>query len=99
MSKEKQTVHIATGNPAVDMVFAAVQHYKKHGRKIKIANLDSSYWNMFESFMMEQENADIVKITPDGIQFNDLLVRRGTKFQKDRLEVELYPHIEKAQAN
>lgn len=88
-----------TGNPAVDMIYAAVQHYKKYGRKIKVASLDKSYWGMFAAFMQEQENADQVEIRPDGIQFKDMLVRQGTRFQKDRLEVELHSGIEKAQLN
>ncbi len=90
---------IKTGNPAVDMVYAAVQHYKRFGRKVKTVSLDRSYWNLFDAFMNEQENADKVDITPDGIQFNDLLVRRGTQFQKDRIEIELYPQIEKTLVN
>lgn len=98
MNKEKKGP-ILTGNPAVDMIYAAIQHYKKFGKKIKVASLDKSYWGLFEAFMKEQENADNVEVTPDGIQFKNLLIRRGTKFQKDRLEVELYPAISKAQSN
>lgn len=100
MNKEtKQPAKILTGNPAVDMIYAAIQHYKKFGRKIKVANLDKSYWGMFESFMKEQENADNVQITQEGIQFKNLLVRQGTKFQKDRLVCELHTLITKEQSN
>lgn len=79
---------IITGNIAVDMIYTAVQHYKKYGRKVKIVNLSKTYWQIFAAFMKEQPNSDKVDIHPDGIQFNNLLVRQGTKFQRDNLECE-----------
>lgn len=86
----EKTKNKTTGNICIDMIAAALAHYKKAGRKVKVVNLSKSYWNIFERYMKSQPDADKVEITPDGVQFNNLLVRRGTRFQVQALECELH---------
>lgn len=82
---------IKTGNVAVDMIAAAMAHYKKHNRLVKTVNLSHSYWRIFNVFMKE-ENPEL-EIPDEGIQFNNVLIRKGTMFQRLGVECELYELI------
>ncbi len=81
----------STGNVAADMVGAALAHYKKHNRLVKIVNLSHSYWRIFMAFMERQ--APDMEIPKEGIQFNNVLIRKGTMFQRSAVECELWPII------
>lgn len=91
MSKDA-TLKITTGNVAVDMIGAALAHYKQYNRTVKIVNLSKSYWRIFTSYMQLQ--APELEIPDEGIQFNNVLIRRGTRFQVAAVECELNPLIE-----
>lgn len=83
----------STGNVAADMVFAAMEHYKKYHRLVKTVDLSPSYWRIFKSFMDKQGKPDIPN---EGIQFNNVLIRKGSMFQRDAVKCELWPVISKA---
>ena len=84
----------STGNVAADMIFAALEHYKKYHRSVKIVDLSGSYWRIFKSFMNKQ--APEMEIPTEGIQFNNVLIRKGSMFQRDAIKCELWPVISKA---
>lgn len=80
-----------TGNVAMDMLSAAILQYAKAFRKIKVANLSSGYWKIFKTFM--EVHAPELDIPKEGIQFNNILVRKGSMFQKAAMTFDLYPVI------
>lgn len=76
----------STGNPAIDMIYAALQHYKKQGRKVITVNLSTQYWRLFSVYMRKQK-PDLV-LDDDGLQFNNVLIRKGHRFMHQQLECE-----------
>ena len=77
-----------TGNIAVDMVYAAMKHYSGR-RRIKKVILSYSYWKLFKNYMLRQESADLVEIRTE-IQFNNVLICRGSIFMWEHLKCEFY---------
>lgn len=80
-----------TGNVAIDMIYAALQHYKKKGRKVITVNLNSQYWRLFSVYMRKQDKSLI--FDDDGIQFNNVLIRKGHRFMSTHLECEFEKSI------
>jgi len=78
---------IKTGNIAADSVYAAMRHYKNFGRTVKTVNLSKSYWGIFLVFIREEKPE--LEISDEGIQFNNVLIRKGHSFMKQNLECEL----------
>jgi hypothetical protein len=82
MTKQQPT----TGNICMDMISAALAHWKAKGKKVTVINLDKMYWNLFRVYMRKQK--------PDlwfddyGLQFNNVLIRKGHRFMHERLECE-----------
>ncbi len=91
MDKAQKTIKGTTGNVAVDMIGAALAHYRQGGRTVRIVNLSKSYWRIFTAYMSWQ--APELEIPKEGIQFNNVLIRRGTLFQVSAIECELNPII------
>jgi hypothetical protein len=75
-----------TGNIAVDMIYACLEHYKQHRKKVQYVNLDKLYWIMFTEWM--KRHAPEKPFTDDGIQFNNTIIRKGHRFMGQHLEVE-----------
>lgn len=73
-------------NLTVDMLVAAIKHYKVRGRRIKSITVHPLYWNLFKEYM--NVNAEDIKFD-DEIQFRNVLLRKGSKKQTERLEIEL----------
>jgi len=92
--KHKPLLHSTTGNVAADMIYSAIKHYESHGRKVKTVDCSTSYWRIFKSFMKSQD--ETLDIPNEGIQFNNILVRKGSMFQRDAIKCELWPLIETA---
>ncbi len=80
-------------NIAVDMISAALAHYKNYPHlKIKSISLSKLYWVVFKDFM--QQAAPEVKIE-DAVMFNELIIEKGSMFQLKHLVVHLdTPKIE-----
>lgn len=76
-----------TGNVCIDMIYAALQHYKKFGRKIKTVSLNKSHWRLFSEYMKREQN--LIEVRDDGVQFKNVLIRKGTRFQTKIAEFEL----------
>ncbi len=73
------------GNVAADAVMACVKFYKKK-RKIRYINLCYSWWVMWRDMIFDIEPG--IVIPDEGIDFKGMIIRRGTKFMKQKLEVE-----------
>lgn len=76
------------------MIYAAIKHYERAHRKVKTVNCSPSYWRIFKSFMRSQD--ETLEIPNEGIQFNNVLIRKGSMFQREAIICELWPLIEKA---
>lgn len=81
----------STGNIAIDMIYAALQHYKANGRKVITVNLSSQYWRLFSIYMRKQ-NPDLI-LDYDGLYFNNVLIRKGHRFQHQAIECELEKNV------
>ena len=88
MSKYNQC---KTGNIAMDMITEALAFYKSKGKKIKIISLSSNYWRLFLIFMRKQK-PDLF-IDDDGLQFNNVLIRKGHRFMAQNIEFEFEKKI------
>ena len=80
-----------TGNIAIDMIYAALQHYKKKERTVKTVNLSSQYWRLFTIYMRKQKS-DLI-LDDDGLQFNNVLIRKGHRFQHQAVECEFEKNV------
>lgn len=76
----------STGNICIDMIAEALAFYKGKGKKAKIINLDSHYWRLFKIYMRKQQ-PDLF-FDDDGLQFNNVLIRKGHRFMHQHLEFE-----------
>lgn len=70
----------------MDMISEALAHWKAKGKKVTIVNLDKMYWNLFRVYMRKQKPD--LWFDDDGLQFNNVLIRKGHRFMSQRLEVE-----------
>jgi len=75
-----------TGNICIDMIAAALAHWKAKGKKVTVVNLDKMYWNLFRVYMRKQKPD--LWFDDDGLQFNNVLIRKGHRFMNERLECE-----------
>lgn len=82
---------VNTGNIAADMIYAAIQHYKRHARTIKEVRLSHSYWKIFK-YYVEKKKPELV-LNDGAIQFNNLLVVKGTRFMRENAEFILNPKV------
>lgn len=81
----RQTFRTNSNNVVVDMIYSAMQHYKRMGRPIKTVLLSQSRWEIFKGWLKEKEPAVDIQ---DIVEFNDITVKKGHQFMKDNLEVE-----------
>ena len=75
-----------TGNICMDMIAEALAYHKSKGKKVKVVNLDKMYWNLFRVYMRKQKPD--LWFDDDGLQFKNVLIRKGHRFMHERLEVE-----------
>ena len=83
-------------NVAVDMISACLSHYKRYNRKVEIVYLNKRYWELFLRYIGEQlpEKYNDAKAT-EAMEFRNLMIKRGSRFQHERL----IPEFKKEVAN
>ena len=77
-------------NVAIDMVSAALQHYKKQERLVDFITLNHRLWEMWVSGMLERDPTLDIK---DEMHFKDCKVRKGSMFMVKQMTVELKKRI------
>ncbi|QTE37489.1 hypothetical protein J3L18_00025 [Mucilaginibacter gossypii] len=87
MSEKKKGPYKQTGNIAVDMVAACINHYEKQGRKVAYIRLDFIHWTMFKGYVLEQIPA--YDLSNGEIEFDDVIVTQGSSLQVKPLYHEL----------
>jgi hypothetical protein len=75
-----------TGNIAVDMIAACLAHYKRFNRKIKTITLSHGRWNMFVEYSKKNRPETIIH---DEIIFRNVTLKKGHRFMRENMEVEL----------
>lgn len=78
----RENIVIKTGHPAVDMISACLDHYKKYKRKVKLITLNSNYWRMFKEYVLEQKPDLVIE---DAIDFKNVRIEKGSIFQTEPL--------------
>lgn len=74
------------GNIAVDACREALAAAKRNSKKIKFINLDSRWWLLFSLWMAD--NAPETDLTPDGVEFKNCVIRRGSRMMREKMEIE-----------
>lgn len=86
-----------TGNIAVDMVAACINHYARQGRKVKYIRLDFIHWTMFSGFVLEK--IPMYDLSNGEIEFGDdepaTIVTEGSKLMVKTMYWELEPLAKK----
>lgn len=80
-----------TGNVAADMIYVGIQHYKRCARTVKEVRLSHSYWRIFKTYI-QRRNPEF-EMNEDAVQFNNLLVIKGTRFMTERAQFILNPKV------
>lgn len=77
----------STGNPAIDMVAACINHCERYGKRIAEIRLNHKYWRMFcEGVKRLDETIDT---SDNEVNFDNVTVRKGTMFQTKQLTYDL----------
>lgn len=77
-------------NIAIDMVSAALQHYKKHERPVDFITLNHRMWNIWVSGILERDPTLEIQ---DEMHFKDCKVRKGSIFMLKSMTVELKKRV------
>ena len=89
-----------TGNPALDMVGACINHAERHYRTVKLIELSHKYWKIFvEGVKQYDESYDL---SNNEVNFDEVTIRKGNMFQVKPLRYELIenaPTLEETQKN
>jgi hypothetical protein len=75
-----------TGNLAVDMVAACINHAEFHKKKVKHIFLKDAYWIMFTDYV---QRSDPEYLFDRKVEFDGVLIRKASIFQRQALYYEL----------
>lgn len=93
MSQNPKGAYKMTGNIAVDMVAACINHYARQGRKVKYIRLDFIHWTMFKGFVLEK--IPMYDISNGEIEFGEdehaVIVTQGSTLMVKAIYWELEP--------
>jgi len=73
-------------NPVADTILAAVQHYARFNRYIDVIELEKIRWHIFKNWAMSFDSALEIR---DEVQFQDITVKLGSKFQLEPMKITL----------
>lgn len=73
-------------NPVADTILAAVQHYARFNRSIDVIELEKIRWHIFKNWVMSFDSELEIR---DEVQFQDITVKLGSKFQLEPMKITL----------
>ena len=73
-------------NPVADTILAAINHYKKYERYIDTIELEKVRWEIFKNWVMSFDSELEIR---DEVQFQDIRVKLGGKFQLEPMKITL----------
>lgn len=81
-------------NVAIDMVKAALAHYKQYERPVGVILLDKRLWGIFKRGMIElnPEKEDDLTQSKE-VEFKDCIVKQGSMFMTKSMIVELKKRV------
>lgn len=91
--ERKVPPYIITGYPVIDMVGACINHAERFYRKVRVITLAPKYWDRFmDSIKRIDETYADEKV--EAIDFDGVIVSRGSRFQLKSLKYELVPIVD-----
>ena len=76
MAKKKKGPYKQTGNIAVDMVAACINHCERFGKKVEFIRLDKIHWTMFIGYVLEHIPA--YDLSDGYVDFDGVTVTEGS---------------------
>jgi hypothetical protein len=86
--KKKQTGYKVTGNIAIDMTAACIDHYRRRGKKIAYIRLEKCKWILFCAFI--KEKIPMYDFSDGIVNFDGVEVTEGSTLQVTALYAEMF---------
>lgn len=87
MTMIKKGPYKPTGNIAVDMVAACINHYTRQGKRVAYIRLDAIHWTMFKGYVLETTPGH--ELLNDEVDFDGVTIAKGSSLQIKPLYWEL----------